>query len=182
MSERKYTNEILENHHKWLLIDISTSMFPGARMAVDKSVFMKHSGGRIFAARQPTTSYIVAQYNMNGKTHAFHKDVLDADFIDHIEHGTNTFIDNRSSNLRSVTRSQNQMNRSNQSNSASGITGVRWRADKKRYMAYICYKKKHIHLGSFKKKEDAISARRKAEEKYFGEYSFNGGKYEQRRS
>lgn len=39
--------------------------------------------------------------------------------------------------------------------------------------AFITVNKKYIHLGSFNTKDEAILARRKAEEKYFGEYSYN---------
>ena len=40
-------------------------------------------------------------------------------------------------------------------------------------MARICYNYQDIHLGMFKEKEDAIKARLKAEDEYFGEWSYN---------
>lgn len=52
-------------------------------------------------------------------------------------------------------------------NSRTGITGVSVWNDK--YRAYITVDRKQIHLGTFKKLEDAVKARRNAEEQYFSE-------------
>lgn len=52
-------------------------------------------------------------------------------------------------------------------NSGTGITGVSAWGDK--YRAYITVDRKQIHLGTFKKLEDAVKARRNAEEHYFSE-------------
>lgn len=38
-----------------------------------------------------------------------------------------------------------------------------------KYRAYITVDRKQIHLGTFKKLEDAVKARRNAEEQYFSE-------------
>src|SRR5690625_1584144 len=48
----------------------------------------------------------------------------------------------------------------------SGHKGVTWLKSRKKWRAHIGYKGKQIHLGHFNKKEDAIGARKKAEEKY----------------
>ena len=52
-------------------------------------------------------------------------------------------------------------------NSGTGITGVSIWKDK--YRAYITVDQKQIHLGTFGKLEDAVKARRNAEEHYFSE-------------
>lgn len=52
-------------------------------------------------------------------------------------------------------------------NSGTGITGVSVWRDK--YRAYITVDKKQIHIGTFKKLEDAVKARKNAEEHYFSE-------------
>lgn len=49
----------------------------------------------------------------------------------------------------------------------SGHKGVAWIESRKKWRAYIGYKGKQIALGYFDNKEDAISARLKAEEKYY---------------
>lgn len=48
----------------------------------------------------------------------------------------------------------------------SGHKGVRYEPTKGKWKAYIGYKGKQITLGYFENKDDAISARKKAEEKY----------------
>lgn len=53
-------------------------------------------------------------------------------------------------------------------NNTSGYPGVSYRKDRNKYRAYIKYQRKHIHLGNFDNIEDAIRARKLAEEKYFG--------------
>lgn len=49
----------------------------------------------------------------------------------------------------------------------SGFKGVCWSKRSKKWYANIGFRKKHICLGYFDKKEDAIKARKEAEEKYF---------------
>lgn len=76
--------------------------------------------------------------------------------IDHIN-GIST--DNRLSNLRDVTQLENSRNKPLISSNTSGVTGVSWRESKGKWRAHITVMKKNIHLGYFKSKEDAISAR-----------------------
>lgn len=49
----------------------------------------------------------------------------------------------------------------------SGITGVMWDKTRKKWKAEIEFKGKRHYLGRYTKKEDAIKARKEAEEKYF---------------
>ncbi|MGC4378234.1 AP2 domain-containing protein [Fictibacillus sp. Mic-4] len=49
----------------------------------------------------------------------------------------------------------------------SGHKGVMWMESRKKWKAYIGFKGKQINLGHFDEKEDAIAARKEAEEKYF---------------
>ena len=90
-------------------------------------------------------------------------------WVDHIKHKK---YDNRKSELRLVSYSQNAMNRSIQSNNTSGITGVYYDTGMKKWVSTIEVDKKKIHLGVFTKIEDAIKKRKMAEERYFGNYSY----------
>lgn len=90
--------------------------------------------------------------------------------IDHINHNRN---DNRKDNLRKCSQSKNSMNRKRQSNNTSGITGVRYRKENGIWIARIKIHGKEISLGTYTNKEDAIKARKEAEQKYFGEYSYD---------
>jgi len=49
-------------------------------------------------------------------------------------------------------------------NNTSGVPGVEWRASKGLWRAGICFKGKRYYLGSFRKFEDAVKARKQAEE------------------
>lgn len=49
-------------------------------------------------------------------------------------------------------------------NNASGATGVRWNAARKRWVASIYAKGKHKYLGCYGDFDEAVEARRKAEE------------------
>lgn len=55
-----------------------------------------------------------------------------------------------------------------QSNNTSGYKGVCWNKKSNKWYAQIRVNKKRIHLGSFTNIEDAIKARKEAEEKYWG--------------
>lgn len=88
--------------------------------------------------------------------------------IDHINRNT---LDNRKENLRLATMQQNAMNRSVQPNNTSGVPGVSWRKDRNKWRAFITINGKQKALGLYENKEDAIAARKLAEEKYFGEFA-----------
>ena len=92
--------------------------------------------------------------------------------VDHIG-GEETRSDNRKQNLRICTISQNNMNRKMTNRNTSGVVGVSWDKNKKKWEATIRINKKQIHLGLFDNFEDAVATRKQAEEKYFGEYSYD---------
>lgn len=97
--------------------------------------------------------------------------ILDTQIL--IDHRNHNKADNQKSNLRIVTCSQNNMNKSIQSNNTSGVTGVVWYKTTNKWKAQIKINNKNIHLGYFADFDDAVKARKKAEEKYFGEYSYD---------
>lgn len=73
-------------------------------------------------------------------------------------------------NLRLVNRAQNNMNKGLRSDNTSGHTGVSWDKLKGKWVVQIQVDGKNKHIGRYTSKKDAINARIKAEEKYFGEY------------
>lgn len=84
--------------------------------------------------------------------------------IDHIDRNRKN---NAWKNLRAVSRSQNCMNHGLRSNNISGVRGVSWHAQCKKWMARITVEGNIIHLGLFPTVEDAASARKEAEKKYY---------------
>ena len=90
--------------------------------------------------------------------------------IDHINHDK---LDNRKENLRICTNRQNNMNKGLYSHNTSGYTGVSWDKEKSKWEASIKVKGVKKHLGYFGTKDDAVDRRKKAEEKYFGEFRYD---------
>lgn len=174
MGRKKGTNEIIADHGDWLEVDISTPRFPDATMYVDKDVFERHNGGRIYAVTF-FSKYIYAVYNAQKVFRNFHRDVIDVPDgaqIDHIIHGTMHLIDNRRSNLRVVSHIENSRNRGVYSNNSSGITGVSWCNRESKWLVKLTTEGKSIFLGYFDNIEFAIVARQQAERQYFGEFAF----------
>lgn len=86
------------------------------------------------------------------------------------DHINGNGLDNRKSNLRSVTPGQNSMNQRVYKNNNSGYAGVGFDKAKNAWRARIRVSGQLKHLGYYEHREDAAAARRKAEEQYFGEY------------
>lgn len=95
------------------------------------------------------------------------EDKISVDHINHVQY------DNRKDNLRLTTQSQNTMNRSLGKNNKSGVTGVYFDNHSNKWAAEIKINRKKISLGHFKEFNDAVAARKEAEEKYFGEFSYD---------
>jgi hypothetical protein len=85
------------------------------------------------------------------------------DNIDHINHNRS---DNRISNLREVSRQENQKNLRMPRDNKSGIVGVTWYKRRQKWTAYISIDCARKHLGYFDNKNDAIKARKDAEIRY----------------
>ena len=52
-------------------------------------------------------------------------------------------------------------------NNTSGVPGVDWQASKQLWRAAICFKGRRRYLGSYRRFEDAVKARKRAEEELF---------------
>ena len=113
--------------------------------------------------------HLASEYIINKKHGKMHRYIMNCkdEFII-IDHINRNVLDNRKSNLRECTKSENSRNRTTQSNNKTGITGVS--KDKDLFVAYISYEGKRIFLGRFKNIDDAIKIRKEAEKKYFKEF------------
>lgn len=90
--------------------------------------------------------------------------------IDHITHDVN---DNRKSKLRRTMNGQNNMNHSLYKNNTSGCSGVTWKEKNQKWEVRISVNKKRYNLGLYTDLNEAIKVRKEAEQKYFGEYSYD---------
>lgn len=110
----------------------------------------------------------------NGKIILLHRLIMGVEkFEDQIDHIQHKRYDNRKSQLRIVDNSKNGMNNGIQINNKSGCTGVFYDVRNNKYMAYITVNNQTMYLGYFDTKEEAVKIRKEAEEKYFGEYSYD---------
>jgi len=88
-------------------------------------------------------------------------------YIDHI----NMIVDdNRISNLREATGTQNQFNKPHQSNSKSGIRGVSFDAESGKWKAQIGVNKTRVTIGRFKDINEAKEAYNDYAKKLHGEF------------
>jgi len=87
---------------------------------------------------------------------------------DHINRNT---LDNRRSNLRNCTKSQNQANSKLRSDNSSCFRGVHWDKVNRKYRSSIRFSGKRICLGCFDDPGDAARAYDDAAKKYFGEFA-----------
>lgn len=86
--------------------------------------------------------------------------------VDHIDHNG---LNNQKNNLRLCSHMDNQRNK--MSWSKSGYSGVHYKKDHKKYIAYICVDHKNIFLGHTETPEMAALLYNIAAIKYFGEFA-----------
>lgn len=113
-----------------------------------------------------TKGYLLS--SINHKTMQLHRLVMGVGaydgntVIDHINHNTR---DNRKSNLRICTHALNGRNRK--------VKGAYQKDNSNKWFSMIKVDGELHHLGTYETEEEALEARRKAEEKYFQEYSYD---------
>lgn len=87
-----------------------------------------------------------------------------------VDHENRVRSDDSIGNLRLATRAQNQRNCARPKNNTSGVKGVTWCKQTRKWMAYIKVDGKSMHLGRYEKKSQAASARELASYLYHGEF------------
>jgi len=93
------------------------------------------------------------------------------DFIDHINGNR---LDNRISNLRVVSKSQNAQNSLIRKDNSSGVKGVSWCKMMKKWFAYININKKRTKVGYFDNLSEAAKAVSEARESIHKEFCNHG--------
>lgn len=119
--------------------------------------------------------YVKTNVYTNGKHEylSMHRLVMNAHpdaIIDHKKHNTS---DNRKQVLRVSNDNTNMFNHAIYRSNTSGVTGVNWDKDHNKWRARIWALGKTYNLGRFDNFDDAVMARKEAEEKYFGEFSYD---------
>lgn len=136
--------------------------------------------GRILSIRIDDYGYRAASlkrsaYSVNMRTHdvgrlvALSFGVITPD--QEVDHHNRIRTDDKLSNLRPATRSQNTANRSRQSNNTSGVTGVVWDKSRGQWAARVEKDGVLHNLGRFANMADAIKARNEGAVRLHGEYA-----------
>jgi hypothetical protein len=104
--------------------------------------------------------------------HLIHRLILDvSDPKTLIDHVNGNFLDNRRSNLRIASKSQNAMNSTKQKRKTSSIyKGVTWCKRTEKWKAYIYLNGKRKNLGSYISENEAAEKYNAAAESIFGEF------------
>ena len=90
-----------------------------------------------------------------------------------VDHLNGNRLDNRKSNLRICRKEKNPINCKKYKNNTSGCKGVSWLKRLNKWQVVIHKNKKRIYLGVYSDLKEAITVRKEAEKKYFGEFIRN---------
>lgn len=88
-----------------------------------------------------------------------------------IDHANGDPSDNRLSNLRLCSQSENAANSRRKSTNSSGVKGVYWNKQAGKWRARITKNYKTIEIGQFDRLEDAAAAYARTAEKVFGQFA-----------
>jgi hypothetical protein len=118
--------------------------------------------------RRTRTAYAKGRPNGDGKFVRLHRFIL-GEYLQEIDHINLDTLDNRRSNLRIATGTQNNQNRNLYRNNTTGFKGVcRWQG---LFVATICVNKKPVKLGMFTTAIAAANAYDAAARHYFGAFA-----------
>jgi hypothetical protein len=100
-----------------------------------------------------------------------HRQIIEAPDGLLVDHRNGNGLDNRRTNLRIATQSQNMQNRQKRKNSTSRFIGVWFVKNKNLWESRITYQGKRLWLGRFKSEISAAHAYDSAAKKYHGEFA-----------
>lgn len=102
---------------------------------------------------------------------SMHRQIMSAPKGMDVDHINGNTLDNRKSNLRNCTHSQNMANRGVTKQNKSGFKGVSFHKQHQKWHAKITVMRKKIHIGYFETPEDAASAYDAKAKEFFGEFA-----------
>lgn len=108
-----------------------------------------------------------AQRRGGGGIIYMHREILKPILGMEVDHIDRNGLNNSRANLRICTHAENQRNQSKPKNNKSGVKGVFWDKERKKWCVQIRANGFTKHIGRFDKKEDAIIKRKEAEIKYY---------------
>ena len=115
----------------------------------------------------------VESRDSNKKVILLHRIITSCPNDKQVDHISGDKLDNTKNNLRICSNQQNSFNHKIYKTNTSGCPGVYPSYGK--WIAYIFSNGKQTLLGRYVAKDEAIKARKKAEEEYYGEYRYKAG-------
>lgn len=169
--ETRYCKNKITIHNSYAIVELRNIRNIVVGLAkIDIDDIQKCSQHKWCLKREKIGCYVVTMINKKQtRLHRFLFNETDPKIeIDHINHDT---LDNRKSNLRSVSPKQNRRNMQRPSHNSSGYKGVYWNGKKRPWVAQIKKSRQTKYLGSFETPEDAATAYNNAAIDMFGEYA-----------
>lgn len=128
------------------------------------SQFRWHFNKRGYAQRNTWDGKRASQLSM-------HREIMHAPSGVQVDHINLDKLDNRRTNLRFATGTQQRANTPLRRNNTSGFKGVSWDKDRRKWQATIRCNDKRYHLGRFDAIEEAAAAYDAAAIHFFGEFA-----------
>jgi hypothetical protein len=148
----------------------------GKEALVDDEDYDELNKYKWHAHLDPETGQWCAVRNLpriNGKRKniKMHRQIMGDPIGKSIDHKNHDRLDNRKSNLRICSHSQNNSNIHRYKNNTSGLIGVRWHKRDTKWEARISKDNKQINLGYFDDKFEAARVRDKKAKELHGEFA-----------
>ena len=166
---KKFNNIFQDCEDYYLMFDMN-----GNCCMIDKDDYEKVS--KAYWGKYKDSNYFCSC--ICGEKYWLHRYIVDAKSGEYVDHIDNNFNNYRRTNLRICNNAENNRNRWLQKNNTSGYPGVSWSKREQQWRARIKVDGKEKHLGYFNDIDDAIKAKKIAEEKYFKEFSYKNSQKE----
>jgi len=137
----------------------------------------KHSNQKCGDRAGFTDNYGYRMIKFGGKCYLAHRVIFffaNGYLPEEVDHRNGNRLDNRISNLRAATKSNNMQNSKMRKTNTSGVKGVYWCKAKKKWIASIRSSGVRHNLGSFIDFFEACCAIHSARNKYHGEFANHG--------
>jgi len=152
---------------------MSIPLTQGLFALVDGEDYEVLSKYKWWAVKDGNTFYAVRAQTVGSKrqTISMHRQILNAQHGDEIDHCYGCGLDNRRTNIRFCTMSQNCQNQRPTKGKSSNFKGVSWHKNTKKWQVRIIHNRKNICLGYFLSEIEAAKAYDKKAKQLFGEFA-----------
>lgn len=123
-----------------------------------------------------TNNGYICNKSRNRSVILIHRIIMNCPNQSLVDHRNGDITNNIRDNLRIVNSEENSMNRKPLKSNTSGTTGVNYDKRRQKWYARIGVNFKVLYLGRYDKYEDAVKARKEAERRYYGIYSYDNSR------